>query len=208
MTPRETSTERSQRTRRSSQEVRSLILAAATELFAEKGFDGTTTREVAERAGVRETTMFRIYATKERLYDEAVLRPFSGFLETFTETWMNAEVPGGEPQEVLEQFVRELHSLVARNRTLIAALAWTQPLTEQGHASLAQLEKVGTAIAERFGLDFDVPVAVRAATIAVVATTMLEERLFPPEMRGDRLLTELTRMLVGATLHRPEDPTA
>lgn len=190
------------RPRRSSAEVRELILAAAADLFAEKGFAATTTREIAERAEVRETTMFRIYESKEHLYDAAVLGPFTEFLESFTARWMATETPGGHPAEVLEQFVTELHDLVSQNRALIAALDWSQAAAEHTQASLDHLESVGRAIAARYDLDFDVPVAIRIATASVVATTLLEDTLFPPDQRGERLRTELVRMLVGATLHR------
>lgn len=193
------------RPRRSSAEVRELILGAAAELFAEKGFAATTTREIAERAGVRETTMFRIYDSKEHVYDEAVLRPFTDFLEAFTERWMTTGTPGGHPAEVLEQFVTELHGLVSENRALIAALDWSQAAADHTQTSLGHLESVGRAIAERYDLDFDVPVAVRIATASVVATTLLEDSLFPPEQRGERLRTELIRMLVGATLYHPDN---
>jgi len=192
------------RPRRSSAEVRELILGAAAELFAEKGFAGTTTREIAERAKVRETTMFRIYDSKEHLYDEAVLRPFTDFLEAFTERWMITEAPVGHPAEVLEQFVTELHDLVSQHRGLIAALDWNHAADGSTQSSLAHLEQVGQAIAERYDLAFDVPVAIRIATATVVATTLMEDTLFPPEQRGERLRAELIRMLVGATLHQEQ----
>ena len=191
------------RPRRSSAEVRKLILGAAAELFAEKGFAATTTREIAERAEVRETTMFRIYDSKEHLYDEGVLRPFTDFLDSFTERWTAAEAPVGHPAEVLEQFVTELHDLVSQNRALIAALDWNQTTAAHTQSSLDHLEAVGRAIAERYELDFDVPVAIRIATASVVATTLLEDTLFPEEQRGERLRAELIRMLVGSTLYRP-----
>ena len=43
------------------------ILAAATEMFAEKGFAATSTREIAKKAGVAEGTIFRHYKTKKDL---------------------------------------------------------------------------------------------------------------------------------------------
>jgi AcrR family transcriptional regulator len=195
---------RARRPRRTSEQVRSLVLAAAVDTFAELGYAGATTREIARRAEVAEPTMFRIYPTKERLYEAAVLGPFEEFLDGFTARWMAAELPGGHPEEVLEQFVTELHALVSQNRSLIAALASAGPLTAGTQRALAQLETVGTAIARSHGLDFDVPVAVRIATATVVATTMFEDALFPAPLGGERLLTELTRMLVGATVYRPK----
>src|SRR6185503_14295989 len=44
------------------------ILAAAMELFARKGFRGTTTRDLATHAEVNEAIIFRYFKTKEELY--------------------------------------------------------------------------------------------------------------------------------------------
>ncbi|WP_376741330.1 TetR/AcrR family transcriptional regulator [Listeria booriae] len=43
------------------------IVAAAIELFAERGFAATSTSEIAKRAGVAEGTIFRHYKTKKDL---------------------------------------------------------------------------------------------------------------------------------------------
>ena len=44
------------------------ILQVATELFARQGFDGTTTKHIAERAGVTEALIFRHFPHKQDLY--------------------------------------------------------------------------------------------------------------------------------------------
>jgi len=44
------------------------IIQAAASLFAEKGFSGTKTREIAERAGVSEALIFKHFPSKEDLY--------------------------------------------------------------------------------------------------------------------------------------------
>jgi AcrR family transcriptional regulator len=44
------------------------ILAAAMDLFAKKGFRGTTTRDLATQAGVNEAIIFRHFNNKEELY--------------------------------------------------------------------------------------------------------------------------------------------
>ena len=44
------------------------ILAAAMELFAKKGFRGTTTRDLAAQADVNEAIIFRHFNNKEELY--------------------------------------------------------------------------------------------------------------------------------------------
>jgi AcrR family transcriptional regulator len=44
------------------------ILRVAVKLFSQRGFRGTTTKEIAVAAGVSEAMVFRHYATKEELY--------------------------------------------------------------------------------------------------------------------------------------------
>jgi len=50
------------------EERRLQILAVAVRLFSQKGFRGTTTKEIATAAGVSEAMVFRHFATKEELY--------------------------------------------------------------------------------------------------------------------------------------------
>jgi len=44
------------------------IMEAAKELFARQGFEGTTTREIAQRARINEAIIFRHFPSKEDLY--------------------------------------------------------------------------------------------------------------------------------------------
>jgi TetR/AcrR family transcriptional regulator len=44
------------------------ILESAAELFSQRGFAGTTTREIAAAVGTSETVLFRLFPTKESLY--------------------------------------------------------------------------------------------------------------------------------------------
>src|ERR1700719_3677445 len=53
-----------------SDERRKAIVAAAVPLFARKGFAGTTTRELAEAAGISEALLFRHFPSKQSLYRE------------------------------------------------------------------------------------------------------------------------------------------
>jgi AcrR family transcriptional regulator len=52
----------------SSEDRKKQILQVATELFANKGYEGATTREIARRARVNEAIIFRHFPTKEELY--------------------------------------------------------------------------------------------------------------------------------------------
>ena len=58
--------------RLSSTDRKKQILEVATELFARHGFDGVTTRQVADAAGITEAMVFRHFATKDDLYWEVL----------------------------------------------------------------------------------------------------------------------------------------
>jgi TetR/AcrR family transcriptional regulator, transcriptional repressor of aconitase len=51
-------------------ERRKAIVTAAVPLFARKGFAGTTTKELAEAAGISEGLLFRHFPSKKHLYGE------------------------------------------------------------------------------------------------------------------------------------------
>ncbi|MDP9019177.1 MAG: TetR/AcrR family transcriptional regulator [Candidatus Eremiobacteraeota bacterium] len=55
--------------RPSVEDTRERILCAAREIFVLKGPHGTTTREIADRAGVNEATLFRHFGSKFALLD-------------------------------------------------------------------------------------------------------------------------------------------
>src|SRR5262249_7321036 len=57
-------------TRLDSDERRKTIVTAAVPLFARKGFAGTTTKELAEAAGISEALLFRHFPSKKHLYGE------------------------------------------------------------------------------------------------------------------------------------------
>jgi TetR/AcrR family transcriptional regulator len=54
--------------RLSAGERREQLIQVAVDLFSRKGFNGTTTREIAAAAGVTEAIIFRHFETKEQLY--------------------------------------------------------------------------------------------------------------------------------------------
>lgn len=49
-------------------ERRQQLLQVAMRLFSEKGFSGTTTKEIAQSAGVSEATVFKHFSNKDELY--------------------------------------------------------------------------------------------------------------------------------------------
>jgi len=89
------------------------ILAAALEVFAEQGFDGAKTRDIAERAGANLGLINYYFATKEKLWQAAVA---SAFAELQRELGEPAEPSSAEGDERarLERLLRRFVHFVAR----------------------------------------------------------------------------------------------
>jgi AcrR family transcriptional regulator len=60
---------------------RPVIVRAATSLFAERGIDGTSMRDIAEAAGVREAAIYRHFAGKDDLAREIFLSWYGWYCE-------------------------------------------------------------------------------------------------------------------------------
>jgi AcrR family transcriptional regulator len=69
---------------------KSTIVDSALMLFADRGYDGVSLRDIAKHAGVPLSTLAHHYSEKKILYDEAVTRAFESsaavFLEAVKET--------------------------------------------------------------------------------------------------------------------------
>ncbi|MCY7285149.1 MAG: TetR/AcrR family transcriptional regulator, partial [Cyanobacteria bacterium CAN_BIN43] len=63
-------------------ETQTRILKAAQRLFARRGFEGTTTRELAKAAGVAEGTLFRYFENKKAILVEVATQ---GWIEILTD---------------------------------------------------------------------------------------------------------------------------
>lgn len=72
------------RRERRKEQTRADILAAATELFDEVGYDAARTAEIARRAGVSEPTVFRYFATKA----EIAMAPFQEWVDRLADRFI------------------------------------------------------------------------------------------------------------------------
>jgi AcrR family transcriptional regulator len=111
-----------------SDERRRMIVAAAVPLFARKGFAGTTTKELAEAAGLSEALLFRHFPSKQHLYSEilrlgcegdpalerlAALEPSTATLVHMTTFMVRYFLLGGSDEAELDTRLRlVLHSFL------------------------------------------------------------------------------------------------
>jgi AcrR family transcriptional regulator len=195
------------RSKRTTEELRRRLLEAAAELFATRGYGGTTTKEIARRAETTEAAIFRVYRSKEELFNAAIMSPFETFMSRYAGEWL-PDPTRGTPEEALREFAEDLYTLVAQHRPVFTAMV-TNGLIGQGIQPLFdRLEQVSNAIRDEYGLRWDTPIAARAMVAMVATMATLDDVLYPLDNRPDRarIVDELTRILIGAAGLLPPPP--
>ncbi|WP_376791816.1 TetR/AcrR family transcriptional regulator [Thermoflexus sp.] len=96
---------------------RAQILEAAARVFARYGFRGSTTRAIAQAAGVAEGTLFRYFPTKRHLllalFETLTIQPIQQQLQ---------KLESMEPQQWLETFLTERLTAMRAQLPLMQAL--------------------------------------------------------------------------------------
>jgi AcrR family transcriptional regulator len=93
------------------EERRATVMRAATGVFAARGYYGTTTAEVADRAGVSQPYLYRLYPDKESLFVAVVEHCGTRILECLAEG--ASHVRSGDPEAVLFAMGDEYARMVA-----------------------------------------------------------------------------------------------
>ena len=126
--------------RLTSSDRRKQILEVATELFGRHGFDGVTTRQIADGAGITEAMVFRHFATKEDLY-HAILdthEAAAGKDEWLAEMQMKAERRDdlGFIRGLLVQILKSFRDDTAFHRLMLYAALEGHSLPGMFHARM------------------------------------------------------------------------
>jgi AcrR family transcriptional regulator len=102
------------RSRRGGERTAERILDAAEALFAERGYEGTSQRDVAERAGLSAASLYNHFPGKEALYAAVLERGLAPVLDVLSA----AEPAGIAPGERSRAIVGEVMQLLARHPNL------------------------------------------------------------------------------------------
>lgn len=96
--------------RRDPEKKRELLLAAARDLFWEQGFERTSTRQIAERAGVSEGVLFHQFGSKKSL--------FESLADDFVHAAATATMPEDAQSTTEESVVRGAFAFAESNPVL------------------------------------------------------------------------------------------
>jgi AcrR family transcriptional regulator len=118
------------RKRRPTGEPRRLILAAARDLFSRRGYSDTSTRELADRAGVSETLIFRYFGSKAVLFREALVVPFVEFVDDWAERNRSGALDHLSDADFTKGYITDVYRLFRANRGLLAVV-WAADTNEE-----------------------------------------------------------------------------
>ena len=107
------------------------LLDAARDLFARQDYRSTTTREIAEAAGVTEALLFRHFGSKAALFREALVLPFTSFVDEFGRTWRAVVPEETDEEELARHFVGQLYDVFVEHRGLVVTLLASEALSEE-----------------------------------------------------------------------------
>jgi len=94
------------------------ILAAAEEIFAARGFEGASTREIAARAGVNISSLHYHWDSKETLYSAVFRNIYDQIRELLQELLPPLLAEHRDPAEVIHLVVGRLFDFFAANPNL------------------------------------------------------------------------------------------
>jgi AcrR family transcriptional regulator len=162
-------------------DTRGRLLRAAVELFAERGYEATTAAQIADRANVTRTTLFRHFADKREILfqgqDELVALAADG---------VAAAPPASTPFEVLHAGILPLCAVHTEDRRVIrqglaSVIPASPELRERAvHKRSAVTDALHAALSDRLGDDRQAGVladlGVRAYYDGYAAWILAEER--------------------------------
>lgn len=199
--------------RRPPGQARRLLLDAARELFARKDYRSTTTREIAESAGVTEYLLFRHFGSKAGLFREALVLPFTNIVDEFAETWRTVDHQEAVEDELARHFVERVYDVVVEHRGLLLTLVAAEALSEEEIAdagiadirrALGVLGQISVEGMQLRGLRSSQPALPAHSTMAmIVGMVALRSSFFgtkPPSR--DAIVDELVQATLHGFLHR------
>jgi len=196
------------------------LLIAAVEAFAARGYHGTSTRDIADRAGLSPAGVYVHFASKEDLFYRITL---IGHRQTLRNALLALEAldPGAGPAERLHAVIEAQTTWQARHHTTARVVEYDLPaLSAEHYQEVSALRRRIAAVVRGVLADgvkagvFDVP-DVDGTTLALLSMVTDVARWYPsnsrqsPERLG-RLYADLALRMAaphGAAQHAGSDGT-
>ena len=188
----------------SSPDYRAKIGAVAEALFAERGFDGASIREIAEQAGATKALIYHYYDSKDALYQTLLEEAVSGVVTQIEAIAADGTEPEAQLRAVVQVFIDAYHDAPHRfqmvQRTIDDHHAVAAVLAERwfsrAHRALQSIVTRGVRQGDLKPLPVQmVPLAI----IGLVIHTLRGQKLVghvDPQLSGEQVLTALPDLVL------------
>jgi len=189
------------------------VLDAAEGLFAERGFEGASLREIARRAGIQQPGLYNYFESKQSLYTAVLDRALQPMSRAIASQLEAASDPGAMPAAlpaVMTDILLEHPKMAALFQRALQGdpeslgnrlvMDWLDRLFAEG---LAALERAGAGSLDRVDLALQTIAMFNLTTGFFLAErvfeTMAGGRISDPEVvaRQKRLLDRIARATLG-----------
>ena len=151
-----------------------IIMDAAAKVFADRGFHGASTQNIADVLGIRQASLYYYFPSKEVALEEVCLRGVEGFLEAAVAI---AGAPGPAREKIARLIEAHLSPLLDRRDYMRTFLNERQHLPNESRRRIGRLSRAYERLIEdvlktgvregAFRRDLDC----RIATLALLAMT-------------------------------------
>ena len=183
------------------------LMEAAIRAFSENGFKGTSTRDIADRAGVHHPLITYHFKNKDQLWRAAANKIFREFNISLVKAM--AEVPELDPKARAEAFVRTyvrfsrsepaLHKIILQEASYPSdRLEWLienhlRPMFDQVSTALAELQDLGIAPPGNPALLFNM---IRVSAGGLLALKLEVKGTSNIDLDDDDEIDELANMII------------
>jgi TetR/AcrR family transcriptional regulator len=183
------------------------LLDSAIEAFSENGFEGTSTRDIADRAGVHHPLITYHFKNKDKLWRAACDKVFREFNISLVKAM--AEIPDFDPKAKAEAFIRSylhhsrsqpaLHRIILQEANCeCGRLTWLsethlKPLFEEVDKSLVSLQKIGVVPAGSTALLFNM---IRVCAGGLIALKLELKETSNIDLDCDDQIAELADLII------------
>ena len=187
------------------------LLDAAIHAFSENGFKGTSTRDIADRAGVHHPLITYHFKNKDQLWRAAADRIFREFNISLVKAM--AEVPEIDPRARAETFIRTyvryahgqpaLHKIILQESSHPSdRLNWLvdthlKPLFDEVVTALEKLQDLGIALPGHPALLFNM---IRVSAGGLLALSVEIKRTSDIDLDSEKALEDLSDMIIRSFL--------
>jgi AcrR family transcriptional regulator len=183
------------------------LLDAAIEAFSENGFKGTSTRDIADRAGVHHPLITYHFKNKDQLWRAATDRIFREFNISIVKAM--AEIPDVEPKAKAEAFIRTylefsrnqpaLHRIILQEANCeCERMTWLvethlRPMFDEVHKALTSLQAIGVAPQGSAAMLFNM---IRVCAGGLIALKLELRQTSDIDLDSDEQIAELGDLII------------